>query len=52
MFGFGPCTFKKKTSKKNVAEVATTSFFKVNIQIDPKFNGQVTPYIEYMLLYW
>jgi hypothetical protein len=32
--------------------VATTSFSKVNIQIDPKFDGHVTPYIESMLLYW
>jgi hypothetical protein len=33
-------------------QVEVTSFSKVNIQVDPKFNGPVTPYIESMLLYW
>jgi hypothetical protein len=33
-------------------QVATTSFSKVNIQIGPKFNGHVTPYIESVLLHW
>jgi hypothetical protein len=33
-------------------QVATASFSKVKIQVDPKFNGPATPYIESMLLYW
>jgi hypothetical protein len=33
-------------------QIAITSFSKVRIQVDPKFNEPITPYIESMLLYW
>jgi len=33
-------------------QVATTSFSKVNIQVDPKFNIPITRYIESMLPHW
>ncbi len=61
MFGFGPCNLKKNSKNcRFVAscnqcfalQIAITSFSKVSIQVDPKFNEPLTPYIESMLLYW
>jgi hypothetical protein len=47
MFGFGPCTLKKhlkncKFLSVFAMQVAITSFSKVSIQVNPKFNGPVT----------
>jgi hypothetical protein len=61
MFGFGPHTLKKKSKIANLLQVTTSVFYnascnyflsKANIQVDPKFNIPITPYIESMLPYW
>jgi hypothetical protein len=61
MFGFRHCNLKRKskncrfvaTCNKCIAlQIAITSFSKVSIQVNPKFNELVTPNIESMLLYW
>jgi hypothetical protein len=61
MFGFGPynlkkisknCRFVATYTQCFAMQIAITSFSKVSIQVGPKFNEPITPYIESMLLYW